>query len=111
MHDAPGIVGFSTVEFHVLLLSFQVFVHIHSLLDMHTRGLLIATLLALRQHVVRALPTWPAPTDELEDLIYLNTGYRSTGFAGAVTPCSRGLSSSRVTAAEWLRTAFHDASA
>ena len=67
------------------------------------------SLLAVRQHLASAAPTWPAPTDELEDLLYLNTGYRSIGFAAAVTPCSKGLSPSRVTAAEWLRTAFHDA--
>lgn len=70
---------------------------------------IVASLLALRQYTTHAASTWPAPTDELEDLIYLNTGYRSTGFATAVTPCSKGLSASRVTAAEWLRTAFHDA--
>ncbi|KAL1610151.1 hypothetical protein SLS60_001816 [Paraconiothyrium brasiliense] len=34
--------------------------------------------------------------------------YRSRGLANLVTPCSKGLSTSRITAAEWLRTAFHD---
>ncbi|KAF1969272.1 heme peroxidase [Bimuria novae-zelandiae CBS 107.79] len=76
---------------------------------MYTKTFITACLLAIRQHVVCAASTWPAPTDELEDLIFLSTGYRSTGLAGLVTPCSKGLSSSRVTAAEWLRTAFHDA--
>ena len=76
---------------------------------MHPRVIRTAISLALLQHTAYAAPTWPAPTDELEDLLYLNTGYRSTSLAGAVTPCSKGLSASRVTAAEWLRTAFHDA--
>ena len=76
---------------------------------MYSLRTVTASLLALRHYTAHAVSTWPAPTDELEDLIYLNTGYRSTGFANAVTPCAKGLSPSRVTAAEWLRTAFHDA--
>jgi hypothetical protein len=76
---------------------------------MRSKVIQTASLLVLLQYTACAVPTWPAPTDELEDLIYLNTGYRSTGLAGAVTPCSKGLTTSRVTAAEWLRTAFHDA--
>lgn len=74
---------------------------------MHTRTLITAFWLA-RWQLILAAPTWPAPTDELEDILFLNTGYRSTGFATAVTPCSKGLSPRRVTAAEWLRTVFHD---
>ncbi|OAG11608.1 heme peroxidase [Paraphaeosphaeria sporulosa] len=74
---------------------------------MHTRTLIIATLLP-RWQLTLAASTWPAHTDELEDILFLNTGYRSTGFATAVTPCSKGLQPRRVTAAEWLRTAFHD---
>ncbi|KAF2439634.1 heme peroxidase [Karstenula rhodostoma CBS 690.94] len=74
---------------------------------MHTRTFIIASLWAQWQLAVAA-PTWPAPTDELEDILFLNTGYRSTGFATAVTPCSKGLQPRRVTSAEWLRTAFHD---
>ncbi|KAL5410343.1 hypothetical protein PMIN04_010680 [Paraphaeosphaeria minitans] len=74
---------------------------------MHTRTLTIATLLA-RWQLALAATTWPAPTDELEDILFLNTGYRSLGLAAAVTPCSKGLQPRRVTAAEWLRTAFHD---
>lgn len=38
----------------------------------------------------------------------LNTGYRARGFATAVTPCSAGAGPGRVTAAEFIRTAFHD---
>lgn len=73
---------------------------------MRTRILLTAS---LYWPFALAVNTWPAPTDELEDILYLSTGHRSRGFASAVTPCSKGLSTNRVTAAEWLRTAFHDA--
>ena len=40
----------------------------------------------------------------------LNTGYRARGFAVPVTPCSfSAQGSGRVTSAEFIRTAFHDA--
>ena len=55
-----------------------------------------------------AAPTWPSSVDELEDIMYLNTGYRARGFAAPVTPCSAGQGPGRVTAAEYIRTAFHD---
>ena len=53
-------------------------------------------------------PTWPSAIDELEDVMYLSTGYRSRGFAAPVTPCSNGVAAGRNTAAEMLRTGFHD---
>jgi hypothetical protein len=56
-------------------------------------------------------PTWPSSIDELEDVMFLNTGYRSRGFGALVTPCSSfppGTNISRNTASEWLRVAFHD---
>ncbi|KAL8866076.1 MAG: hypothetical protein Q9198_009051, partial [Flavoplaca austrocitrina] len=55
-----------------------------------------------------AAPTWPSSVDELEDIMMLNTGYRARGFADPVTPCSKGAGPGRVTAAEFVRTAFHD---
>lgn len=55
-----------------------------------------------------AAPTWPSSVDELEDIMYLNSGYRARGFAAPVTPCSAGQGPGRVTAAEYIRTAFHD---
>ncbi|KDB24568.1 hypothetical protein H109_03536 [Trichophyton interdigitale MR816] len=56
-----------------------------------------------------ALPTWPSSVDELEDLMFLNTGYRARGFSAGVTPCSFSQQGpSRVASAEWVRTAFHD---
>jgi len=56
-------------------------------------------------------PTWPSTTDELEDVMFLNTGYRSRGFGALVTPCSTfppGTNAGRNTASEWLRLGFHD---
>ena len=64
-------------------------------------------LLALHDGVTAA-PTWPASTDELEDLLYINSGYRARGFASPVIPCSNGDGVDRNSAAEWIRTAFHD---
>ena len=56
-----------------------------------------------------AATTWPSPVDELEDIMYLNTGYRARGFAAPVTPCSFSSDGAgRVAAAEYIRTAFHD---
>lgn len=41
--------------------------------------------------------------------MFLNAGFRKSGFADAVTPCSFSAAGpGRMTAAEWLRTAFHD---
>ena len=56
-----------------------------------------------------AVPTWPSSVDELEDILFLNTGYRARGFAVAVTPCSfSAQGKGRIASAEWIRTAFHD---
>ncbi|KAF2135579.1 uncharacterized protein K452DRAFT_313887 [Aplosporella prunicola CBS 121167] len=57
---------------------------------------------------ILAVPIWPTSIDELEDIMFLNTGYRARGFAKAVTPCSAGAGAGRVAAAEFVRTAFHD---
>ncbi|KAF2006087.1 heme peroxidase, partial [Amniculicola lignicola CBS 123094] len=57
-----------------------------------------------------AQQTWPSVTDELEDILFLTSGYRSRHFADGVTPCSAspGGVAGRNAAAEWIRTAFHD---
>lgn len=68
----------------------------------------LGVLLLALQDVVKAAPTWPASTDELEDLLYVNSGYRARGFASPVIPCSNGEGPDRNSAAEWIRTAFHD---
>ncbi|PSN71804.1 heme peroxidase [Corynespora cassiicola Philippines] len=73
-----------------------------------TTPALAGLLLVCQQYRVAAQPTWPASTDDLEDILLLNSGYRARGFADGVTPCSKGLGPGRNTAAEWVRTAFHD---
>jgi hypothetical protein len=55
--------------------------------------------------------TWPDATiDEIEDILYLQTGYSARNFSGPVTPCTKGVGPGSITAAEWIRIAFHDAS-
>ena len=55
------------------------------------------------------LPTWPSSLDELEDIMFLNTGYHARAFPADITPCSfSSQGPTRITSAEWLRTAFHD---
>jgi len=57
----------------------------------------------------QAQVTWPNAIDELEDVMFLNSGYRSRGFGAHVTPCSFSeFGVGRQTAAEWLRIGFHD---
>jgi len=57
----------------------------------------------------QAQVTWPNAIDELEDVMFLNSGYRSRGFGAHVTPCSFSeFGAGRQTAAEWLRIGFHD---
>jgi hypothetical protein len=55
-----------------------------------------------------AQPTWPSAIDELEDVMFLGSGYRSRGFFAMVTPCSFAPGPGRQSAAEWVRVAFHD---
>jgi len=58
-----------------------------------------------------AQTTWPSSIDELEDVMFLNSGYLSRGFAAHVTPCGFSeFGAGRQTAAEWLRIGFHDMS-
>lgn len=66
---------------------------------------LVAVFLGLGEAQV----TWPNAIDELEDVMFLNSGYRSRGFGPHVTPCSFSeFGAGRQTAAEWLRIGFHD---
>ncbi|CRK38364.1 hypothetical protein BN1723_015306 [Verticillium longisporum] len=52
---------------------------------------------------------WPSPHDELEDILYLQSGYLARNFIAGVTPCTLGGNvKGRQNAAEWIRTAFHD---
>ncbi|VDB90165.1 unnamed protein product [Peniophora sp. CBMAI 1063] len=52
---------------------------------------------------------WPSKYDYLEDLRYLQSGYIRNGFRDGVTPCDfSSAGAGRQTAAEWVRTAYHD---
>ncbi|KAK0609790.1 WSC domain-containing protein [Lasiodiplodia hormozganensis] len=54
---------------------------------------------------------WPSKYDYLEDLLYLQSGYIREGFVDGVNPCSfSSAGEGRQTAAEWVRTAYHDMS-
>jgi len=56
-----------------------------------------------------AAATWPAAIDELEDVMFLQTGHNARGLRTHVTPCGFSeFGAGRQTAAEWLRIAFHD---
>lgn len=56
-------------------------------------------------------PTWPSDIDELEEIMFQLESFRARKFADTVNPCNSEASGpGRVTAAEWLRTAFHDMS-
>ncbi|KAL2075302.1 hypothetical protein VTL71DRAFT_245 [Oculimacula yallundae] len=69
----------------------------------------VAGLIAIFSGLGVAAPTWPSAVDELEDVMFLNAGYKSKGFGGHVTPCSLSeFGVGRQTAAEWLRIGFHD---
>ncbi|KZL71724.1 WSC domain containing protein [Colletotrichum tofieldiae] len=60
-------------------------------------------------HQVQADPTWPSDIDELEEIMYQMFNARTRKFADAVFPCTKETNGAgRQTAAEWLRTAFHD---
>lgn len=71
--------------------------------------LTIVGLVSLFAGLGDAAATWPAAIDELEDVMFLQTGHNARGLRSHVTPC--GFSEfgvGRQTAAEWLRMAFHD---
>lgn len=71
-------------------------------------SLSVVALAALLSETLGA-PTWPASTDDLEELMFQTTGFRTRNFADFVTPCSKSPNMpGRMNAAEWMRTAFHD---
>lgn len=70
-----------------------------------------ATASALLLTAVLGDPTWPAETDELEEIMYQIKEFKMRNFADTITPCSNEASGpGRQNAAEWLRTGFHDMS-
>ncbi|KAL0466965.1 hypothetical protein QR685DRAFT_94168 [Neurospora intermedia] len=61
-------------------------------------------LLAVRS---RADPTWPAATDEMEEIVYQLQGFKGRVFNDVITPCNNEAAGpGRVTASEWLRVGF-----
>src|SRR6266487_626025 len=68
----------------------------------------LAWVISFFQHGVTAAPTWPSSIDELEDIMFLNTGYQARSFADPVTPCTSEGVEGFINAAQWLRLAFHD---
>ncbi|KAK3994786.1 putative fungistatic metabolite [Cladorrhinum sp. PSN332] len=70
---------------------------------------LYAGLLSLAARAGRADPTWPAQTDQMEDIVFQLQGVGGSLFNDIITPCNNEAAGpGRVTAAEWLRTGFHD---
>ncbi|KAK4228208.1 putative fungistatic metabolite [Podospora fimiseda] len=68
-----------------------------------------AGLLSLVTKLGRADPTWPAPTDQMEEIVFQLQGVGGSLFNDIITPCNNEAAGpGRVTAAEWLRTGFHD---
>ncbi|KAH8879268.1 heme peroxidase [Thozetella sp. PMI_491] len=52
---------------------------------------------------------WPDPTtDQLETLLYEQTGWRASSPAGLVSNCVGVVGTGRSVGAEWVRTAYHD---
>lgn len=72
-------------------------------------SLLTLSLVLVFISTIHATLTWPQPTDELEDIVYVADGFNSRLFSGAVTPCDESTTGAgRIVAAEWIRTAYHD---
>jgi len=60
------------------------------------------------QHEAAAAATWPSSSDQIEDLMFLMTGYGAQSFAESVTPCTSQGVEGFISAAQWVRLAFHD---
>ena len=66
-----------------------------------------AGLLALAAKLGQADPTWPAPTDEMEEIIFQLQGFKGRLFNDQIFPCNNeAAGTGRVTASEWLRIGF-----
>ncbi|KAJ4993682.1 WSC domain-containing protein [Stagonosporopsis vannaccii] len=74
----------------------------------------LSTLATAQIGLLNVLPAaaeyvWPSKHDRMEDLLVLQGGYIREGFIDGISPCTRNPNSpGRQTAAEWIRTAFHD---
>ena len=74
---------------------------------MRTSISILATVLSLAIGAARADPTWPAATDEMEEIIFQLQGFRGRLFSDLISPCgNEAAGPGRVTASEWLRAAF-----
>jgi len=52
-------------------------------------------------------PTWPAPTDHMEEIVFQLNGFKGSLFSDLITPCNNEAAGpGRVTASEWLRIGF-----
>jgi hypothetical protein len=63
--------------------------------------------------LVYAIPTlasltWPSIHDDIEDIVYLSTGYNARGFAASLESCTALYEPNLLVAAGMIRTAFHD---
>ncbi|KAK0638658.1 hypothetical protein B0T16DRAFT_228203 [Cercophora newfieldiana] len=68
-----------------------------------------AGLLSFAATTGRADPTWPAATDEMEEIVFQLQGFKGRLFNDLINPCNNEAAGpGRVTASEWLRLAFHD---
>ncbi|KAM0270046.1 hypothetical protein ACHAQH_009564 [Verticillium albo-atrum] len=76
---------------------------------MRTQGLAVFAASSLLTWATADAYVWPSPSDELEDIFSLQSGYLARNFVAGVTPCTQGGNvKGRQNAAEWIRTAFHD---
>lgn len=76
---------------------------------MRVSGFSLLALLGVAVTWTGADPTWPSSIDEVEEIMFQIASTRSRKFADSVNPCTSQVSGpGRHTAAEWLRTAFHD---
>ena len=76
---------------------------------MAQQSLLILVCITTLLRCAAGVQTWPSSVDEIEDIMFLVTGYHSRDFADNVAPCdSEPFGPGRNAAAEWVRTAFHD---
>ena len=74
---------------------------------MRPRFPVLAALLSLAAKTTHADPTWPAPTDEMEEVVFQLQGFKGRLFNDIIFPCNNEAAGpGRVTAAEWLRVGF-----
>ncbi|KAK4127792.1 heme peroxidase [Parathielavia appendiculata] len=78
---------------------------------MKTKAPVLAGLLSLAARTGKADPTWPAPIDHMEEIVYQLQGFKGSLFNDIITPCNNEAAGpGRITASEWLRVGFHDMS-